>query len=104
MNVSEFKQKLIKAARQCRVDDSVPFGFETRVMARIREVQPTTALEQWSHALWRAVGPCLGITLVLFAWAVFLGKPAASEQDLSQALETTVLAEMEQSTITDLSW
>lgn len=52
------------------VDDRVPYAFEKRVMAHIKQ-SPQLALsfwEQWNQALWRAVVPCFAIFILAAVW------------------------------------
>ena len=52
------------------VDDRVPYAFEKRVMAHIKE-SPQPALSfwgQWSQALWRAAIPCFGVMVLVAVW------------------------------------
>jgi hypothetical protein len=91
MNLTELEQKLLAAARSHRPSDSVPYAFQTRVMARLRSVTAPDGWALWAGALWRATVPCLAIVLVLGAWT-FFASPNPAQGDLSQDFENTVLA------------
>ena len=48
----------------------VPYAFEKRVMAHIKET-PQLAVNiwaQWSQALWRATIPCFAVMVLLAVW------------------------------------
>jgi hypothetical protein len=58
---------LFAAARQCRPDTSrAEFGFETRLMARLRERRQPDSLSLWSVVTWRMV-PFFGACAVALA-------------------------------------
>jgi hypothetical protein len=104
MNLAELQRKLIAAARADSPSDRVPYAFEKRIMARLM-VQPVLdhwAL--WSRALWRAVAPCVAITVLLSAWSFLEPAANAPTNDLSQEFENTVLAAVDQDPATDLTW
>jgi hypothetical protein len=95
MNVIELREKLIAAARAKTPDDRVPYMFEKRVMALIGAGVPTDGVALWVRGLWQAAVSCAAIALVCGAWAFF--NPASnSGDDLSQNLETTLLASVDQ--------
>jgi hypothetical protein len=73
MNLESLRNKLIAAARANPPSDRVPYTFEQRIMARLRD-QPRPDLGLlWTQMLWRAVAPCLGVSLMIGAWALFGG-------------------------------
>ena len=95
MNVIELREKLIAAARTSAPDDRVPYAFEKRVMALIRAGVPTDDVALWVRGLWQAAVSCAAIALLCGTWAFF--NPASnSSDDLSQNLETTLLASVDQ--------
>ena len=51
-------------------DDRVPYAFEKRVMAHIKETPQLTLSiwGQWSQSLWRAVVPCFAILILAAVW------------------------------------
>jgi hypothetical protein len=96
MNLAELEQKLVSAARANPPSDRVPYAFEKRIMARVaaRPVVDDWAL--WARALWRAAAPCAAIMLLLGAWSFFAPPVNAPANDLSQQLEQTLLAAVDQ--------
>ena len=104
MNVTQLERKLIAAARANPPSDRVPYAFEKRIMARLaaRPVADDWAL--WAGALWRAVAPCVAIMLLLGAWSLFAPHSSASTTDLSQDLEKTLLAAVDQDQPADSAW
>lgn len=95
MNVNELQKKLIAAARANTPDDRVPYAFEKRIMALIPAVPQTNTAVLWVRGLWQAAVSCAAIAIVCGAWSLF--SPAArSGDDLSQNLETTLLASVDQ--------
>ncbi len=96
MNVDLLHRKLISAARAQPPSAEVPYAFEQRVMALLRSSPALDVWALWSRALWRAAAPCVGLMLVLSAWSLLSPRPAPPAGDLSQELETTVLAAADQ--------
>ena len=82
----------------------MPYAFEKRIMARLaaRPVVDDWAL--WARALWRAAAPCVAIMLLLGAWSFFTPQSSAPASDLSQELEKTLLAAVDQDQTTDSTW
>jgi hypothetical protein len=91
MNLTELQRKLLTAARSHTPGDNVPYGFQTRVMARLRSAGMPDGWALWAGALWRATVPCVAIVVLLGAWT-FLSSPTPAQGDLSQDLENTILA------------
>jgi hypothetical protein len=104
MNLAELERKLIATARNNPPSDRVPYAFEKRIMARLatRPVADEWAL--WARALWRAAVPCVAIMLLLGAWSFFTPPTSTSANDLSQELEQTLLAAVDQDQTTDSTW
>ena len=104
MNLAELEQKLVAAARANPPSDRVPYAFEKRIMAHLatRPVADDWAL--WARALWRAAAPCVAIMLLLGAWSLFLPHSSTSATDLSQQLEQTLLAAVDQEQPADSTW
>ena len=96
MNVNELQKKLIAAARANKPDDRVPYAFEKRIMALIPAVPQTNAAALWVRGLWQAALSCAAVAMVCGAWS-FFNPAAGSGDDLSQNLETTLLASVDQS-------
>ena len=104
MNLAQLEQKLIAAARANPPGDQVPYAFEKRIMARLaaRPVVDDWAL--WARALWRAAAPCAAIMLLLGAWSFLAPQRSTPATDLSQALEKTLLAAVDQDQTSDSTW
>jgi hypothetical protein len=104
MNLLELQKKLIASARKNPPSEQVPYAFEKRVMARLSTRPALDRWGMWAGALWRAAVPCVTVMLLLSAWSFFVPniKPAAS--DLSQEIENTVLAAVEQEQGSDTIW
>jgi hypothetical protein len=103
MNLAKLEQKLVAAARANPPSDWVPYAFEKRIMARLaaRPVVDDWAL--WARALWRAAAPCAAIMLLLGVWSFFAPPSNAPANDLSQQLEQTLLAVVDQEQPIDLT-
>ena len=104
MNLAELERKLIAAARANPPSERVPHAFEKRIMANLaaRPVADDWAL--WARALWRAAAPCVAIMLLLGAWSFFDPQGSTAANDLSQELENTLLAAVDQDQTTDSTW
>jgi hypothetical protein len=96
MNLVELQRKLLAAARSSRRDDRVPYAFERRIMARVRSLPVPDPWDAWAGALWRAAVPCVAISLLLGAWTFLDPSNGSSSTDLSQEIDNTVLAALEQ--------
>ncbi len=99
MNLEQMQNKLLAAARANPPSDAVPYAFEKSVMARLQTLAPEDAFLQWGRALWRGAIACIAVALLSSAWA-FL--PLNNSNDLSQDLEHTVLASLEE--VDNPSW
>lgn len=91
MKLTALERKLINAARGVVPSDHVPYAFEQRIMARLREAAPLDALSLWGRALWRAALPCLALTLLSGAWTWWQAGFSFNGADFSQELESAVL-------------
>ena len=91
MNLAELERKLLAAARSNPPSETVPYAFQTRIMARLRSGGMPDGWALWAGALWRASVPCVAIVLLLGAWTSF-ASPTPAQGDLSQDFENTVLA------------
>jgi hypothetical protein len=103
MNLADLERKLIAAARANPPSERVPYTFEKRILALLaaRSLEDNWGL--WARALWRAVAPCVAIMLLLGAWS-FFGPASAPPNDLSQDLEQTLLAAVDQDQPADSTW
>jgi hypothetical protein len=91
MNIAELERKLIAAARAHPPAETVPYAFEQRVMARLREGPRYDATAFWARSLWRAALSSLAVVLMLSAFTWFA--PATDGvETFSQEFESTVLA------------
>ncbi len=105
MNLAELERKLIGAARANPPSDRVPYAFEKRILARLAECPAVDVWALWGRALWRAAAPCAAIMVALAAWSFFYPAHRSSPaNDLSQALEQTLLAAAEQEQSLDSTW
>ena len=101
MKIEKLQQALVKAARNAPEDDRVPYAFEKRVMARLREaVSPVDPLTLWNRALWRAVAPCMALTLAVSAWFAFTvpapkAAPAAQVEEPPLEFQQVLLAPLD---------
>ena len=67
--IDDILGKMLTETREINVD-RVPYAFEKRVMAHIKETpQPAVNIwGQWSQALWRATIPCFAVMVLLAVW------------------------------------
>ena len=91
-------------ARANPPSDRVPYAFEKRIMARLAAQPVSDTWELWARALWRAAAPCVAIMLLLGAWSLFSLRRSAPAGDVSQALEQTLLAAVDQDQAVDSTW
>lgn len=101
----QVQKRLFELARQSdqRRSESEDFDISHAVMARLRSETPSfEAVENssdvfWVQALWRAVTPCLLVTLALTLWT-FIHSPATQNEavaPLAITLEETITAPLE---------
>ena|SRR5688500_1135576 len=86
---------LFSLARRPPPDVRVPYGFEQRIMHRLRRSASADPWALWALGLWRAVAPSLGIALLLSAWLFLPGAGSLNadpDNDLSAALEEIITA------------
>ncbi|MCU0783940.1 MAG: hypothetical protein MUF81_07805 [Verrucomicrobia bacterium] len=95
MNINDPWKKLSAAARRCsRKTDGpveIPFGLDTRVLARLRDKRPLPA-ELWLRLAWRLVP--VGAAVFLVCWVVLPARavPETSSPDLVEQLMQEVLS------------
>ncbi len=104
MNLAALERKLMAVARANPPSDGVPYSFEKRIMARLAARPLADGWELWGRALWRAAAPCVAIMLLLGAWSLFTSRASAPATDLSQDLEQTLLAAVDQDQPADSAW
>ena len=66
-------ERLLAESQEIPGDDRVPYAFEKRIMAHIKEAPPATssvadAWLAWSQSLWKAVVPCLAVLVMVAVW------------------------------------
>ena len=103
MNLADLERKLIAAARANPPSDRVPYAFEKRILARLAARPIADGWELWGRALLRAAAPCVAIMLLLGAWSFFASGNVPAN-DLSQDLEQTLLAAVDQDQPADPAW
>lgn len=96
MNLDQLERKLIAAARAHPPNDRVPYAFEKRIMARLADRTVADGWELWARALWRAAALCVTVTVLLGAWSLIGTRGTTPANDLSQDLEKTLLAAVDQ--------
>ena len=103
MKLDELQKKLLAAAKANPPADRVPLAFEKRVLATLKANPAADLSALWARALWRAVIPCVALTVVLatLSFVPVNGTDGptitvTSEEDLSQVFEQTLLASSEQ--------
>jgi len=104
MNLAELERKLMAAARANPPSDRVPYAFEKRIMALLAAKPVADAGTLWARALWRAAAPCVAIMLLLGTWSWLASRNSSPANDLSQDLEETLLAAVDQDQPTDSAW
>lgn len=103
MNVDRLQTRLIAAARAAGSDDSVPFGFQTRVMARVRNAAASTGaagdwIAEWTRGFWRAAASSVGLCVLALAVHVSVPSPV---QDWADSMEV-LSADLENSAPTSV--
>ena len=83
------------AARANPPADGVPYAFEKRMTVLLRARPGLDWREMWARALWRGAVACLALMLLLGA-LILAAPPTPSTSDLSQDLEITMFAAMNQ--------
>jgi hypothetical protein len=92
MNADELYRKLIAAARATAPDETVPYAFEKRILARLTSQPIVDRWTFWARALWRATAPCLAIVLLLSIWTMMSNSSNSSLEPLGKVLENTLVA------------
>lgn len=90
--------KFSSLARSLPTDDRVPYAFEKRIMARLRNSKAADLWTAWSGTMWRAAFSCL-LIFALTGVAVTFSDTSHAELFASD-LERTVLAPVD----VDDSW
>jgi hypothetical protein len=97
MNIAELQKKLVAAARTEVLDDRVPYAFEKRITALIASHVAPQNLDLWVRGLWRAALSCVAVAMLCGAWTFFTPATPSGSDDLSQNLDSTLLASVDQS-------
>ena len=94
MDLRKLQSKLLAAARANPPEEGVPYAFEKRVMANLAAVRPVDEWVWWTQALWRGAAACVGVALLVSAWALY---PAGNHRGGKGVvdLEETVLASVD---------
>ncbi len=68
--IDKILDEMLAKTRESPADDRVPYAFEKRIMAHIKEAPAaaTNLWELWGHSLWRAVVPCLAVMVLVAVW------------------------------------
>ena len=79
--------EMLAKTREMPADDRVPYAFEKRIMAHIKEAPEASAnlWELWGHSLWRAVVPCLAVMVLVAVWMKAPGETAGTTSPKADA-------------------
>lgn len=89
MDLDRLSEKLLLTAKT-PVDESVPYAFEKRIMAHLRDL-PAPVFDPllfWARSLWKAAPLCLGVCVVVF---LLTAGESANSASLDVALQNTVM-------------
>lgn len=92
MKPDELQQRWIAAARAYPPSDAVPYAFEKRIMAHLKNCPRLDLWTLWNQMLWRAAVPCIAIMMMTSAWTYLLQNGSAPGNTLVADLEDVVLA------------
>jgi len=98
MNLEQLQEKLFAAARVHPPGDRVPYAFEKRILARLKESPAWDAAALWTRAFWRAAAMCVALALLLGMWSLIgahhnpANYAAADNEEFSQHFEQTMFA------------
>lgn len=81
--------RLLSAARRAPVGDGVPYAFEKRIMACIRQSGIADPLFVWARAWWRVVPVSLAVGVLSFALHAL--RPPVEELSLQACFEDAVI-------------
>ena len=95
MNLETLQTRLISAAKANPPSSNVPYCFEKRVMAHLRNQSPVNIWALWAQPLWRAALSCIAITMLCGIWSM-ANLSTSDSSDLSQDLESAVYAGLNQ--------
>ena len=74
--------EMLAKTREIPADNQVPYAFEKRIMAHIKETSKPVAnlWELWGHSLWRAVIPCLAVMIFVAVWIKAPGETTGTSE------------------------
>lgn len=92
MNRELLSEKLIEAGRRRVPDETVPLGFESRVMRALETAEATDWLNLWAGGLLRASFVCLALCFAVAGWSSNSAALASSDEySLGATLEMAML-------------
>jgi len=103
MDLEKLRMTLLSAARSNPPSAQVPYAFEQRIVARLKEAPAFDVSALWARALWRAAASCVAVTLLLGVWSLIAAHNnppanlAANSGEFSQYFEQTMLAAVNES-------
>lgn len=107
MNIEQLYRRVIETVRSQPPNDRVPYAFEQRVMARLRELPQIDLATLWGRNLWRAAIPFACVAVAITIWtqanAPTSPAPAYAEARLSE-LDEVLLAPLANLESEDTSW
>jgi hypothetical protein len=92
MNVDVLFRKLMAAAQSHAPDDTVPYAFEKRILARLKPRPVVDLWTCWARVLWRAAAPCLAIMALFSIWTLIASSLNTAPEPLGNQLENTLVA------------
>ena len=68
--IEDILERLLTQTREIPTNDRVPYAFEKRIMAHIKEAPAALAdvWSAWAQSLWKAVVPCLAVLVMVAVW------------------------------------
>ena len=68
--IEDILDRLLAETRKTPANDRVPYAFEKRIMAHIKEAPAALAdaWSVWAQSLWKAVVPCLAVLVMVAVW------------------------------------
>ena len=68
--IEDILESLLTQTREIPTNDQVPYAFEKRIMAHIKEGPAALAdvWSAWAQSLWKAVVPCLAVLVMVAVW------------------------------------
>ena len=68
--IEDILERLLTQTREIPANERVPYAFEKRIMAHIKEAPAALAdvWSAWAQSLWKAVVPCLAVLVMVAVW------------------------------------